>query len=129
MGACGALALALAAIGVYGVVSYSAAQRTREMGVRVALGATEMDVLKLVVGQGMKLALYGLGAGLALSLALTRALASSLFGFGSLFGMNVTDGLTFFGVTALLAGVALLACYLPARRATKVDPMVALRCE
>jgi predicted permease len=129
MGACGALALALAAIGVYGVVSYSAAQRTREMGVRVALGATERDVLKLVVGQGMKLALYGLGAGLALSLALTRALASSLFGFGSLFGMNVTDGLTFFGVTALLAGVALLACYMPARRATKVDPMVALRCE
>jgi putative ABC transport system permease protein len=129
MGACGALALLLAAIGVYGMVSYSAAQRTREIGVRVALGAMEGDVLKLVVGQGMRLALYGLGAGLALSLALTRALASSLVGLESLFGMNVTDGLTFFGVTALLAGVALLACYLPARRATKVDPMVALRCE
>jgi putative ABC transport system permease protein len=129
MGACGALALALAAIGVYGVVSYSAAQRMREIGVRVALGATEKDVLKLVVGQGMRPALYGLGAGLALSLALTRALASSLFGFELLPGVSATDGLTFFGVTSLLAGVALLACYIPARRATKVDPMVALRCE
>jgi putative ABC transport system permease protein len=129
IGACGALALLLAAIGIYGVVSYSAAQRTREIGVRVALGATEKDILKLVVGQGMRLAIYGLGAGFLLALALTRALAGLLSGLELLFGLNLTDGLTFFGVTTLLAGVALVACYLPARRATKVDPMVALRCE
>jgi predicted permease len=129
IGACGALALALAAIGVYGVVSYSAAQRAREIGVRVALGAMEKDILKLVVGQGMRLAMYGLGAGMALSLALARLLKSSLVGLELLFGVSATDALTFVGVTTLLAGVALAACYLPARRATKVDPMVALRCE
>jgi macrolide transport system ATP-binding/permease protein len=129
IGACGALVLLLAAIGVYGVVSYSAAQRTREIGVRVALGAMERDILKLVVGQGMKLVMYGLGVGLALSLALMRLLTSSLFRIDLLFGVNATDALTFIGVTTLLAGVALAACYLPARRATKADPMVALRSE
>jgi predicted permease len=129
IGACGAMAMALAAIGVYGVVSYSATQRTREIGIRVAMGAMEKDILKLVVGQGMGLALYGLGAGLALSLAIARLLKSSPVGRELLFGMSATDALTFVGVTTLLAGVALAACYLPARRATKVDLMVALRCE
>jgi predicted permease len=129
IGACGAMAMALAAIGVYGVVSYSATQRTREIGVRVALGAMDKDILKLVVREGMRLALYGLGAGLALSLALARLLKSSLVGRELLFGMSETDALTFVGVTTLLAGVALAACYLPARRATKIDLTVALRCE
>jgi putative ABC transport system permease protein len=123
------MAMALAAIGVYGVVSYSATQRTREIGVRVALGAMDKDILKLVVREGMRLALYGLGAGLALSLALARLLKSSLVGRELLFGMSETDALTFVGVTTLLAGVALAACYLPARRATKIDLTVALRCE
>jgi putative ABC transport system permease protein len=129
IGACGVLALLLAAVGIYGVVSYSAIQRTREIGIRLALGALEKDILKLVVGQGMVLVLYGLSAGLLLALALTQVLTSSLFEVDLLFGMSPTDAFTFCGVTALLTSVALLACYLPARRATKVDPMVALRYE
>jgi predicted permease len=129
IGACGVVALLLAAIGIYGVVSYSATRRTREIGIRRALGALERDILKLVVGRGMMLVLYGLSAGVLMALALTRVLTSSLFGTELLFGVSPTDVLTFLGVTALLAVVALLACYLPARRATKVDPMVALRCE
>jgi len=118
-----AVAMLLAAIGLYGVMSYSVAQRTREIGIRMALGARRPDVLALVVKQGMTLVFLGIAGGFLLALGMTRLIS------GMLFGITSTDPLTFVGVAALLASVALLANYLPARRASKVDPMMALRYE
>src|SRR5215468_3084427 len=119
----GLLALSLAAVGIYGVLSYAVTERTREMGVRLALGARPRDLLKLVVGQGMMLTLIGLVIGVGASFALTRLIAKLLF------GVSATDPLTFIVIPLLLAAVAMLACWMPARRATRIDPLAALRYE
>ena len=119
----GVIAVILASVGVYGVMAYSVAERTHEIGVRMALGAQPRDVLRMVLRRGVALTAIGLGIGLPISLVLARFLASLLF------GVSASDSLTFVGITALLTAVALLSCYLPARRATQVDPLVALRYE
>jgi len=123
VGAFGLLALVLAAVGIYGVTSYTTRQRIHEIGIRLTLGATKRDVLRLVLSHGLRLLLIGVGLGLALSFALTRFLSKLLLGITS------TDALTFSSVALLLCAVALFACFIPARWATGVDPMVALRYE
>ena len=123
VGAFGLLALVLAAVGIYGVTAYTTRQRTHEIGIRVALGASKQDILRLVLGHGLRLTLLGVGLGLAVSFGLTRYLGSLLLGVTS------TDALTFSTVAILLCAVALFACFIPARRAMRVDPMVALRYE
>jgi putative ABC transport system permease protein len=117
----GLLAVTLASIGLYGVISYFVTQRTKDIGILAALGASPSDILKLVLGQGMTLVLIGLGIGLAISFAVTRLLKTFLYGVAS------TDLVTFSLVSALLAGIAFLACYIPAGRAMRIDPSIALR--
>ncbi len=129
LAACGGLALLLATLGIYGIVSYSVAQRTREVGIRKALGAAGTDILKKVVGEAMTVVAVGLAIGLLMSVALTRVLQSALFDIRLLFGIEAIDPFTFASVTLLLGAVAAVACFIPAQRAAKVDPVVALRYE
>ncbi len=117
------LAVGLAAIGLYGVISYAVAQRTHELGIRTALGATRNDVLTMIVRQGLVLVLLGVAIGIPAAVGLTRVIASQLF------GVSPTDPATFAAASVVFVGIALLACSIPARRATKVDPLVALRAE
>jgi putative ABC transport system permease protein len=134
LGAFALVALLLSFVGIYGVISWGVVQRTREMGLRMALGALPRNVLWLVLRRNMVLVLLGVGLGLAGSVALTRLLSSALTESGPgktplLFGINALDPTTLIAVPILLSGLSLVACWLPARRATKVDPLVALRYE
>ncbi|MGC1595816.1 MAG: FtsX-like permease family protein, partial [Candidatus Acidiferrales bacterium] len=126
LGAFAGLALLLAAVGIYGVISCLAGLRTHEIGIRMALGAEKWDVFQMVIGQGVRLALAGLAIGAVAALLLTRVLSSFSH---LLFGVSASDPLTFFAVSVVLTATAVLACYFPARRAMRVDPMVALRYE
>jgi len=123
LGTFAALALLLSSIGMYGVLAYLVGQRTHEIGIRIALGAQRLNVLALVLGEGVKLVLLGAAIGIAAALGLSRLMA------GMLYGVSATDPLTFVAVPIVLLGVAMLACYIPARRAMRVDPMTALRYE
>jgi ABC-type antimicrobial peptide transport system permease subunit len=123
LGVFAGLALVLACVGIYGVISHVVGQRTHEIGVRMALGAQRRDVMRLVLGEGARMALVGVVAGLAAAFGLTRLMANQLF------GVTAHDPLTYAAVAILLMLVALLACYLPARRAVRLDPVAALRCE
>jgi len=121
VGLFGALALVVAVTGLYGVTAFAVAQRTRELGIRIALGATRLDVIRLVVALGGRLIIAGIAIGMATSLGLSQLMRSMLF------GISARDPLTFVGVAALLAALSLVACYMPARRAMRVDPVIALR--
>jgi len=123
MSSCSGLALILAGVGIFGVISYSTSQRTHEIGIRIALGAQHHNVLRLILGHGTKLALLGLGAGAVIALLLTHFMSTLLY------GVSATDPLTFGVVCVILLSVAVTACYVPARRAMRVDPIVALRHE
>jgi ABC-type antimicrobial peptide transport system permease subunit len=123
LGAFAVLALLLASVGIYGVIAYVVGQRTQEIGIRMALGAKPEDVLRLMLWEGTRLALIGVAIGIATACALTHLMTTMLY------GVSATDPLTFAGVAVLLTAVATAACYIPARRAMRVDPMVALRCE
>src|SRR6266852_4500418 len=123
LGIFAAVSLVLAAVGIYGLIAYSVTQRTQELGIRIALGARPRDVFRLVLAQGTRLTLLGVAIGVLAALVLSRLLGALLF------GVSATDPLTFFTVAGLLVVVALLACYIPARRAMRVDPIVALRYE
>jgi putative ABC transport system permease protein len=123
LGVFAVLALVLAAVGIYGVMSYSVVQRTREIGIRMALGAQRRDVLKMTVGQGLKLVGIGVAIGLAAAVILTRVMSTLLF------GVSATDPTTFVSISVVLIAVAVLASYIPALRATRIDPMLALRYE
>jgi putative ABC transport system permease protein len=123
LGIFAALAMLLTAVGLYGVISYSVAQRTHELGIRMALGGQPRDMLSLIVGQGLRLAMFGVGIGLVAAFALTHFLSSMLFGVSS------ADPTSYVAVVSLLLVVVIFACYVPARRAMRVDPMVALRYE
>jgi putative ABC transport system permease protein len=123
LGSFGLLALLISAIGLFGVMSYSVSRRTHEIGIRLALGARPRNILRLIAGQGLKLTLIGLALGLAGAFTLTRLMSPLLY------GVSAVDPSTFILIFLLLLCVALLACWLPARRATRVDPLIALRCE